>query len=164
VTVRVVAASRRTLAAMALSDVLSDAELQFIRDNPSTAIITVGEDGLAKAVRIGVAVVDGRLWSSATATRARTRRLRRDPRCTLFVFDTTFFWLTLETTVTILDGPDVPEHTLGLMRTMQGKPDGPLSWYGRELDDDEFRQVMIEEQRVIHEFEVHRAYGMLTPP
>ena len=43
---------------------------------------------------------------------------------------------------------------------MQGRPSGPLSWFGRDLDEDEFLQVMVDEQRVIYEFAVQRAYGL----
>ena len=77
-------------------------------------MITIGEDGFPKAVRVGVALVDGELWSSGTADRVRTARLRQDPRCTLFVFDPRFEWMSLETTVTILDGPDAPAQSLQL--------------------------------------------------
>ena len=68
-------------------------------------MITIGESGFPKPVRVGIALVDGKLWSSGTQHRVRTWRLRRDPRCTLFVFDQAFRWLALETTVTILEGP-----------------------------------------------------------
>ena len=139
---------------------LSERDLEFLEQNHSAAMITVAPDGVAKAARVGVAVVDGSLWSSGTTTRARTRRVRRDPRCTLFVFAEGFAWLALETTVTILDGPDAPQLNLRLFRDMQGKPSGPLSWFGRELSEAEFLQAMVDEERVIYEFEVHRAYGL----
>jgi hypothetical protein len=123
-------------------------------------MITVGTDGLAKAARVGVALVDGKLWSSGTQGRVRTERLRHDPRSTLFVFDTGFAYLTLETTVTILDGPDSPAQNLKLIRQMQGRPTGPLTWFGGELTEEQFLQTMVDEQRLIYEFEIHRSYGL----
>ena len=123
-------------------------------------MITVGEDGMPKAVRIGVALVDGGLWSSGTAGRRRTERLRRDPRCTLFVFDTAYAYLTLETTVTILDGSDAPALNLRLFREMQDRPTGPLSWFGTELNEDAFLRRMAKEGRLIYRFDVQRAYGL----
>ena len=45
----------------------------------------------------------------------------------LFVFDPGFAWLTLETIVTILDGPDAPRLNVRLFRIMQGKGTGPLT-------------------------------------
>src|SRR4051794_26203701 len=117
---------------------LSESDLTYLGDNHSAAMITIGRDGLAKVARVGVALVDGRLWSSGTRDRARTKRLRRDPRCTLFVFDAAAGFLALETTVTMLDGPDAPELNLRLFRLMQDKPDGPLSWFGGEYDEAQF--------------------------
>jgi hypothetical protein len=139
---------------------LTAGEIEFIGAHPSAAMITVGADGLAKAVRVGVALVDGRVWSSGTQDRVRTDRLRHDPRCTLFVFDPRFAWLALEGSVTILDGPDAPELNLRLFRLMQGRPSGPLSWFGGELDEEAFLQAMADEQRLIYELDVGRTYGM----
>ena len=59
----------------------------FLDEHRSAAMVTLRRDGTPHAVQVGVAVVDGALWSSGTARRARTRHLRRDPRATLFVFD-----------------------------------------------------------------------------
>jgi hypothetical protein len=139
---------------------LSDHDLAFLREHHSAAMITVGPDGVAKAVRVGVALVDGRLWSSGTQDRVRTKRLRHDPRCTLYVHDSGYGFRVFETTVTIDDGPEMAEKNLRLFREMQGRPDGPLSWFGGMLSEDEFRQAMVEERRLIYEFEVHRSYGM----
>jgi PPOX class probable F420-dependent enzyme len=138
---------------------LSGREIEWLRDHRAAAMITLGADGMPKAVRVGVAVVDGELWSSGTSDRVRTERLRRDPRCTLFVFDSAFAWMTLETTVDILDGPEAPAQSLRLFRAMQGKPTGRLSWFGGELSEQEFLQTMVDEQRLIYRFDVHRTYG-----
>jgi PPOX class probable F420-dependent enzyme len=141
---------------------LSESDLRFLQSNQSAAMITVGDDGQPKAVRVGVAVVDGKLWSSGTADRVRTARLRNDPRCTLYVYDAGFSFLTLETTVQILDGPDAPQLSVRLFRQMQGRPTGPLSWFGGELDEDAFAQTMVDEKRVIYELTVERTYGLQT--
>jgi Pyridoxamine 5'-phosphate oxidase len=139
---------------------LTAEQMRFVHDNHSAAMITMGADGRPKAVRVGVAVVEGKLWSSGTAERRRTRALREDPRCTLFVFGGGYEFLTLETTVTILDGPDAPQQSLRLFREMSGRPTGPLSWFGRELEEDDFLRTMVGEHRLIYELEVERAYGM----
>lgn len=139
---------------------LSEKEIEFLRTNRTAAMITVDSAGVAKTARVGVALVDGRLWSSGTQDRVRTRRLRRDPRCTLFVFGDSFNWLTVESTVSILDGPDAPDLNVRLFRLMQDRPAGPLSWFGGELDEDAFRARMAEEGRLIYEFGVERTYGM----
>jgi PPOX class probable F420-dependent enzyme len=139
---------------------LSERELEFLTANHTGAMITVARDGTAKVARVGVALVDGRLWSSGTPGRARTKRLRRDPRCTLYVTEPGYSWLALETTVNILDGPDAAAQSLQLFRVMQGKAEGPLSWFGGELSEDDFLRRMVEEDRLIYEFEVHRTYGL----
>lgn len=127
------------------------------------AMITLRADGAPHVVRVGVALVDGKLWSSGTQTRVRTRHLRRDPRASLFVWDQQFGYLAIESTVRIVEGPDVPDQSVRLFQTMQaGMPHrerGTLMWYGRELSVDEFRQAMIDEQRLIYEFEPIRTYG-----
>ena len=141
---------------------LSDEQRAFLERTRAAAMITVGADGVAKAVRVGVALVDGRLWSSGTADRVRTARLRQDPRCTLFVFDTVYSYLSLETTVTILDGPEAPEQNLRLFRVMQDRPEGPLSWFGGMLDEAAFLDAMAAEGRLVYEFDVRRASGLVV--
>ena len=136
---------------------LSDEHLRYVAEHPSAAMITIGRDGLPKPARVGLGVVDGRIWSSGTADRVRTKRLRRDPRCTLFVFDPAFTWLGLETQVRILDGPDAPELNLRLFRHVQGRPQGALSWFGAELDEPAFLEQMRTERRLVYESDVERA-------
>jgi Pyridoxamine 5'-phosphate oxidase len=138
---------------------LSESEAGFIGANPMAAMVTVGADGMAKVARVGIAVVDGLLCSSGTRDRVRTERLRRDPRCTLFVFQAGFEWLGLETSVEILDGADVPARSVRMFRQMQNRPTGPLSWFGGDLTEDEFLERMVDEGRIIYQFDVHRAYG-----
>jgi len=139
----------------------SDKEVEFLQKNHSAAMITVDPAGVAKTARVGVSLVDGRLWSSGTQNRVRTKRLRRDPRCSLFVFAGAFNWLAIESTVTLLDGPDAPDLNIALFRVMQGRPSGPLSWFGGELDDEGFRAKMIEEGRLVYQFEPQRTYGLM---
>src|SRR4051794_37294043 len=95
---------------------LTDAHRAFLEKNRSAAMISLRRDGTAHAVRVGVVLVDGKVWVSGTQARMRTRLLRRDPRCTLFVFETGFNFLTLEGTVTILEGADVPEMSVRLFQ------------------------------------------------
>jgi PPOX class probable F420-dependent enzyme len=145
----------------------------FIAQNVAASMITLRPDGTPHAVRVGVAVVDGKVWSSGTQSRVRTRHLRRDPRSTLFIFESgagdspvgSWRWLSLDCTVTILDGPDAPDLSVRLFQVMQaGMPQPPkpghLAWYGQEKTIEEFRQAMVDEQRLIYEFEIKRAYGM----
>src|SRR5438874_11274340 len=108
----------------------------FLEKYHSAAMTTLRADGTPHVARVGVAVVDGQVWSSGTQTRVRTKHLRRDPRSTLFVFDAEFRWLALESRVTILDSPDAPELNLRLFLLMQqgmDVPEGQINWYGRTI-------------------------------
>jgi len=135
----------------------------FLDQYHSATMVTLRRDGTPHAVRVGVALVDDKIWSSGTRTRTRTKHLRRDPRSTLFVFDSEWRWLTLESRVTILDGQDAPELNLQLFQVMQqGMPSEPgkINWFGQELTRKEFIQAMVQEQRLIYEFDIVRSYGM----
>ncbi len=140
---------------------LNENQTAFLEKSHAAAMITVGDDGTAKAVRVGIALVDGKLWSSGSQDRTRTKRLRQNPNCTLFVFDNTWSFLTLETTVRLIEGPDVPELSERLFRIMQNRPTGDLSWFGGEMAPEDFRHAMADEQRLIYEFDIHRAYGLV---
>jgi hypothetical protein len=141
---------------------LSNGELAFLQKVNAAAMVTLRRDGTPHAVRIGVALVDGNLWSSGTQARLRTRLLRRDPRSTLILFEQGYGYLTLETNVTILEGADAPDLNVRLFRTMQKRPaPQPLSWFGGELDEVAFRAKMVEERRLIYQFDVRRSYGLI---
>jgi PPOX class probable F420-dependent enzyme len=143
---------------------MDDKVRAFLESNRAAAMVTLRTDGTPHVVRIGLALVDGKLWSSGTQTRLRTRHLRRDPRCTLFVFGEGPGYLGLETTVTILDGSDVPDQSVKLFQTMQpNATPGTLLWFGQPRTYDEFKRLMVEEQRLIYEFEIKRAYGLYEP-
>lgn len=144
---------------------LSEREQAFLAEHRSAAMATVREDGSPHVVRVGVALVDGRIWCSGTQKRVRTRHLRRDPRATLFVFDSQWRGLALDSTVTILEGPDVPENSFRLFETMQrgmdpGPGPGMVLWEGAERTREDFLRIMVEEQRLIYQFEPVRAYGL----
>jgi hypothetical protein len=139
----------------------TDQQRSFLEHNHGAAMITLRGDGTPTAVRVGVALVDGKLWSSGTQDRRRTAYLRRDPRATLFVFGGAYQFLTIEARVRILDGPDAPQLNLRLFRVMQSRPSGPLSWFGGEKDEPAFVAQMAAEQRLIYEFAPHRLFGTL---
>lgn len=123
---------------------------RFLEKHHDAVQTTLKKDGTPHVARIGIGLVDGKLWSSATQDRARTANLRRDPRSTLMVMgDNRYEWMGLETRVTILDGPDAPQLNLKLYRVLAGEPD----------DLDEYLAAMVAEKRLIYEFEPVRSYG-----
>ena len=140
----------------------SDKERAFLKKSHGAAMITLRPDGTPHAVRVGVALVDGKLWSSGIPDRVRTKHLRRDPRCTVFVFEAGYGFLTVEGRATILDGPDAADLNVRLFQIMQaGRPDpNKLAWYGQDKTIDEFRKTMRDEHRLIYEIEPLRTYGL----
>lgn len=124
---------------------------RFLTRHNDAVMATLKRDGTPHVARMALALVDGKLWSSGTQTRVRTTHLRRDPRCTLFVFgEDRQEWLGLETGAVILDGGDAPQLNLRLYRTITGT---------EPHDVDEYLAAMVDEQRLIYEFSIRRAYG-----
>jgi hypothetical protein len=144
---------------------LDGAAFSFLEKNHQAAMTTLRADGSPHTVRVGAALVDGKVWSSGTQDRLRTRHLRRDSRAALMVFGEGFGYLGLECRVRTLEGPDVPELSWRLFEVMQrgmtpAPSPGKLVWYGQEKTHEEFVQAMIAERRLIYEFDVIRAYGL----
>lgn len=145
---------------------LTEQQRAFLARNHGAAMIALRPDGTPHAVRVGVALIDGQIWSSGVPDRRRTSFVRRDPRGTIFVFEQGYGFLTLEGKVSILEGPEAPEQSVRLFQVMQaGMPNGPapghLMWQGKQLTLDQFRQAMVDEKRLIYRLEIERAYGMV---
>lgn len=129
---------------------MDDDVTRFLAKHHSAVMVTNRRDGTPHVARVGVGLVDGKLWSSGTQTRLRTKHVRRDPRGALFVWGSgRQEWLGLDVEVRILDGDDAPELNLRLYRELAGEPD----------DVEAYLQAMIAELRLIYEFEIRRAYG-----
>jgi PPOX class probable F420-dependent enzyme len=129
---------------------MDDKVRTFLEKHHDAVMTTTKKDGTPHVARIGIGLVDGKLWSSGTQDRVRTGHLRRDPRSALMVMgEHRYEWMGLETKVTILDGPDAPQLNLKLYRSLAGEPD----------DMDEYLAAMVSEKRLIYEFEVVKAYG-----
>lgn len=141
---------------------LSAEQRLFLEGARAAIMTTLRQDGTPHSVRVGVALVDGKLWSSGTQDRVRTAHLRRDPRSTVIVLDNKYGYLTIESTVTMLEGPDAAKLSVKLFRTMQNRPTGPVLWNGKETDEDAFVKTMADEQRLIYQFDPRRIYGFGT--
>jgi PPOX class probable F420-dependent enzyme len=123
---------------------------QFLENNHAAVMSTLRRDGTPHVARMGVGLVEGKLWGSGTQTRVRTQHVRRDPRAALCVLSGGRGWLGIESTVTLLEGPEAVEQNLALYRVLAGEPD----------DLDEYRRAMVDEQRLIYEFSIDRIYGL----
>jgi PPOX class probable F420-dependent enzyme len=129
---------------------MDERALKFLEDNHAATMVTLRADGGPHVARVGVGLVDGKLWSSGTQDRLRTKHLRRDPRASFLVFGSknAWQWLGLDGRVVIHED-DAPAKNLALYRVLAGEPD----------DMDQYLQAMVDERRLIYELEVERTYG-----
>jgi PPOX class probable F420-dependent enzyme len=113
-------------------------------------MVTVRPNGSAHVARVTIGLMDGKVWSTGTRDRVRTKHLRANPRATFFLFDPrSRLWVGLEGRVTIHDGPDAPQKCLAFRRVTGQAPE----------DVDAFLREMVEVGRVIYELDVERWYG-----
>jgi len=146
---------------------LDDKATAFITANRDAAMVALRRDGTPHVTRIVAGVVDGVLMSSGTQSRLRTRLLKRDPRCTLFFFETTpgagrafGSYLTIETTVTIHDGPEGLRRSVEYFKRIMGTtPDGKVSYGGKTYTEAEALEALERDGRILYEFNVNRVYG-----
>ena len=131
---------------------MDDKVRKFLEDNHAAVMTTLKKDGTPHVARVDVGLVNGKLQSSATEDRLRTKHLKRDPRATLCVMDGSnqYRWLGIESTVRIIDGREGVDANLALYRAIAGEPD----------DLDEYLEAMVKERRIVYEFEIERTYGI----
>jgi PPOX class probable F420-dependent enzyme len=125
---------------------------KFLKDNHLAVMTTLRPDGSPHSVMVGVGLVDGRLWSSGTQDRVRTKHLRKDNRASLLLLnrDNPWSWISIDSHVTVLDGPDAVDRNQALYEVITGGPPENL---------EEYRQAMVDERRLIYEFSIDRTYG-----
>ena len=145
---------------------LDEKATAFINANRDAAMSALRRDGTPHVTRIVAGLVDGVLLSSATESRLRTRLLRRDPRCTLFFFETTpgagrafGGYMTLETTVTIHDGPEGRRRSVEYFKSIFGSTDGNVTYGGKQMTEVEALEALERDGRILYEFNVLKAYG-----
>jgi PPOX class probable F420-dependent enzyme len=131
---------------------VEDRVRDFLEKNHLAVMASTKRDGTPHVAMVSVGLVDGKLWSSGTQTRLRTKNLRADNRATLCVTDSSnpWAWLAIESEVAILEGPEAVEQNLALYTVIRGEPPDDL---------EEYRRAMVAEQRIIYEFRIRRTYG-----
>ena len=119
--------------------------------------MTIMRDGRPQLSNIVYSMdADGLVRISVTATRAKTKNLRRDPRASLYVAGDDFWrWIVLDGDVTLTPPAAAPadatvEELVALWRTLRGEHD----------DWDEYRNAMVADQRLVVRLRATHAYGM----
>jgi PPOX class probable F420-dependent enzyme len=133
-----------------VAEILSQRQRAFLEANHSAIMATVDDRGRPHAVPVLCALVDGRLWSSGTDRRVRTRYLAARPLASLTVLGQGFGgeWLTVSGRVETRRDQRV-EDNLRLYRAVTG----------RDPDDlDEYRAAMVAERRLVYVLTPERVY------
>ena len=136
---------------------LSDG-IAFARTRGQGVLVTRRRDGRPQLSNIVYAMAtDGLARISLTEDRAKTKNLRRDPACSLYVPGDDFWSYVVLDGTSSLSGvarsPDdeVVEELVALYRTIRN---------GEHPDWDEYRRVMVEEHRLVARFHPTHAYGI----
>lgn len=134
---------------------LADA-VSFATSNRRSVLITLRRDGRPQSSNVMHVVRGGTIEISVTDDRAKTRNARRDPRVSLHI-SAPDFW-----SYVVVDGT---AETMPVARRTDDETVAALVRYYREAagehpDWDEFRRVMVAEQRLLLRITPQRAYGM----
>ena len=138
---------------------LADA-VSFATSNRRSVLITLRRDGRPQSSNVMHVVRGGTIEISVTDDRAKTRNARRDPRVSLHI-SAPDFW-----SYVVVDGT---AETMPVARRTDDETVEALVRYYREAagehpDWDEFRRVMVAEQRLLLRITPQRAYGMAPQP
>lgn len=136
---------------------LSDA-VAFARARHQGVLVTRRRDGRPQLSNIVYAMEpDGLARISVTDDRAKTRNLRRDPSSSLYVPGDSFWsYVVLDGTTALSGAAEAPDdevvgELVDLYRTIRGE---------EHPDWDDYRQVMVQEHRVVARFRPTHAYGV----
>ncbi len=134
-----------------------DSALTYANARQRGALATIRADGRPQISNVMYVPVDGELWISVTSSRAKTKNLRRDPRCVLYVPGDDFWsFVVLDGTVTLTEvSSGVHDEVV----------DELVEYYrrgsGEHPDWDDFRSTMVREGRLLAKFRPTSAYGMV---
>ena len=119
-----------------------DRARKFVRSNHRGVLAVRRPDGSVQQTPV-LATLDaeGRVVISTRETAYKTRYLREDPWAQVCVFTDRFFgdWLQIEGTAEIVSLPDALERLVDYYRRIRGE----------HPDWDEYRRVMVDDQRVV---------------
>ena len=133
-----------------MAEPFSTQQRAFLEANHSAVMATVDDRGRPHAVPVLCALVGGRLWSSGTERRVRTRYLAARPFASLTVLGQGFGgeWRTISGPVETRRERRF-EDNLRLYRAATG----------RDPDDlEEYRAAMVDERRLVYVLTPERVY------
>ena len=119
-----------------------DQAREFVANNHWAVMITRRSAGGLQTSPVTVGIdSDGKAVISSRETAYKVRNLRRHPTATLCVFTDTFFgpWIQLDGTTEIVPLPQAMDGLIDYYRRISGE----------HPDWDDYRRVMVEQQRVL---------------
>lgn len=130
--------------------------LEWLGSQRNGVIATIKSDGRPQLSNVVYALIGDEVHVSVTDGRAKTRNLRRDPRVSMHVTTDRFYpYVVVEGTaklsqVTTRTDDETSEMLVEVYRAVGGE----------HPDWDEFRQVMVDEGRMVVSFAIDRMYGI----
>jgi PPOX class probable F420-dependent enzyme len=132
--------------------------MEFVAEHKNAMLLAIKSDGRPQSSNIAYVVNDaGQILISVTEGRAKTKNLRRDPRASLHVNRDDFWaYVVIEadvelTPVAVRPDDETVDHLVEYYRSVAGEHD---NW-------NEYRQAMVDDQRLILTLTPTHAYGML---
>jgi len=121
----------------------------FLRQHHRGILATTRPEGRPQMSAVSVALDEGGRPAISTREGAyKVRRIRADPRVSLFVMSEDFWsWIQIDGTATVLSLPDAMESLVAQYRAVAGE----------HPDWDEYRRAMEEQRRVIVRIDIERA-------
>ena len=131
--------------------------MSHVRAGQQGLLITHRRDGRSQPSNIVYVVADDDSISiSVTDTRAKTKNLRRDPRCELYVRDDNFQkFLVLDCECELSPVASDPHDT-----TVDALADYYRRLRGEHDNWEEYRAAMVKDQRLVARLRPARAFGM----
>lgn len=135
-----------------------DKAISWAAERTHAALITIRKDGRPQSSDIVYAMDGHDFLISITSDRAKTRNLRRDPRAVLHISEPRrWAYASIDGTVelspvTTSPGDETSDRLAALYEQIAGKP---------HPDDDEYRQAMIDEGRLVARFVPASAVGQV---
>jgi PPOX class probable F420-dependent enzyme len=123
---------------------------EFLRSHHNGVLATIRSDGRPQLSPVTATVDEaGRVIISTRERAMKVRHLRRDPHASLVVLSENFYgdWIQVEGTAEIVPLPDALELLVDYYRRAAGEHP---NWA-------EYRQAMIDQQRVLVRFPIERA-------
>lgn len=127
-----------------------DKAREFLRQHHRAVLMTYRQDGRPQMSPILVGVNDeGQAIVSTRETAYKVKNLRRDNRASICVFTDEFFgeWIQIDGTAHILSLPEALEPLVDYYRRVVGE----------HPDWEEYREAMVDEQRVLLQIAIERA-------